>query len=108
LAIALLLACGGLVLWLERRTGPISRVLLSAALGALAFSYFRLILVAAFAERQAWFVFWEELSEFAYIVGIGAFVLSFRLSSVANALTRALTQIVRRAWPFPSTSSCSA
>jgi rhodanese-related sulfurtransferase len=53
-------------------------VIASAATGALLFSYLRLMFVAPFASRLHWFAFWEEFTEFIYIVAIGAMLWLFR------------------------------
>ncbi len=97
LTLVLLLAAGAVVLWFERRTGPISRVLVSAAFGAIAFSYFRLILVAVFSEVQVWFAVWEEVSELVFVGLVGVVVLSFRLSSAATRIGADLSRVARPA-----------
>ena len=66
-AILLFLACQANLLGVERRYIPISKVLFAAASGAMAFSYFRLVLVAVFAQNQVWFAAWEETSELIFV-----------------------------------------
>jgi rhodanese-related sulfurtransferase len=73
-AIILLAACF-LVLWLiEHHPVPWSKALFSAAIGAIGFSMFRMVLVACFADNQVWFAAWEETTELLY-VGMVAGVL---------------------------------
>jgi rhodanese-related sulfurtransferase len=67
-AIVLLTFCFFALVLLERRNVQLSKVLFSAAIGAMTFSYFRLLLVAAFIERQVWFAAWEETSELIFIL----------------------------------------
>jgi rhodanese-related sulfurtransferase len=85
----ILLAIGFFVLLAERRSVQLSKVLLSAALGAMAFSFFRLMLVAVFIERQVWFAAWEETSELIYVVLAGSiFILFPRLLPSLNKILR--------------------
>jgi len=89
-AITLLAVCCGLLLLFERRQVPRSKVLLSVALGATAFSYFRLLLVAAFVDDQVWFAAWEETSELMFVCLIaGALFLFPRLLPSAQVPLRA-------------------
>ena len=52
----------------------ITKVLLSAGIGALGFSFFRVTLNAVFVQNLVWFEFWEEATELIF-VGLVAFVL---------------------------------
>jgi rhodanese-related sulfurtransferase len=78
LAIALLSA-SFLILWIKERH-PIrySRVLFVAALGALSFSIFRLVLLQPFSDNQVWFATWEEITELLYVVAVAAGLWIFR------------------------------
>lgn len=66
---------------------PAAKVLMAAAMGAVAFSWFRLILVASFVDNQVWFASWEELLELISIAMVGStlFVFRRRLLNAAEA-----------------------
>ena len=88
--LVLLLTCFLLALRVDRPENPRLRpakVLLSAAIGAMAFSWFRLILVASFVDNQVWFASWEEVTELISIAMVGSllFVFRRRLLSAAEA-----------------------
>jgi rhodanese-related sulfurtransferase len=69
----------------ERRPAPLSKALFSAALGATAFSFLRLILTAVFIDRQVWFAAWEEVSELIYVMLAGNALFFFpRIMSAMN------------------------
>lgn len=55
---------------LVRRNPPLpllTKAFTAAGLGALGFSFFRLVLNAIFADNLVWFEFWEETTELMYI-----------------------------------------
>lgn len=79
-ALILLVGCFFVLLFFERRTMPISKILFSAAVGAIGFSYFRLFLVASFVDSQVWFAAWEEMTELLFIAIIGGTLLVFSRS----------------------------
>ena len=66
------------IMSLLRKNSFWSSTLLSAALGALAFSLFRLTLDAIFHERLVWFEFCEEASELLYVLGVGLWLWRFK------------------------------
>jgi hypothetical protein len=76
-AVVLFASCLFMLLLVERRTVKLSKVLFAAATGAMAFSYFRLLIVAAFIDRQVWFAVWEETSELIYILLAGSVLFLF-------------------------------
>ncbi len=76
-AVVLLVACGAVLAFAERRPVPVAKWLMSAAVGAMAFSFFRLLLVAAFVDDQAWFGAWEETTELVYVCLVGAILAAF-------------------------------
>jgi hypothetical protein len=39
---------------------------------------FRLVLFQVYRDNLTWFVFWEEVTELIYIVGVGAVLWIFR------------------------------
>lgn len=77
-AIALLAACLLVASFVERRSMPVSKMLLAAAGGAMAFSFFRLLLVASYIDNQVWFSVWEEMLEFLTILAMGGALYLFR------------------------------
>lgn len=70
----------------ERHPLPISKFLFAAALGAIGFSFFRLLLLAPFADNQVWFVFWEEITELLYVLAVGVALILFRRSLLDKPL----------------------
>ncbi len=76
-AIVLLAACLIVVWRVEQRPFPVSKILFSAAAGAMGFSLFRLMVVAPFANDQVWFVAWEETTELLYVAVIAGVLLIF-------------------------------
>jgi rhodanese-related sulfurtransferase len=86
LAVVLLAACF-LVLWLvERRPVVYSKILFSAAVGAMGFSLLRMVLVAPFSDNQVWFAFWEETTEVLYVGVVGAVLVFFQRGLLAKQL----------------------
>jgi len=79
-AILFLGACFLVLLFVEHRRVEISKLLLSAAAGALTFSYFRLLLVSAFIDHQVWFATWEETSELIFVATVAGILLVFHRS----------------------------
>ena len=55
-----------------------SKLFLAAGVGALGFSFFRLILVQVFREELGWFSFWEEVTELIFVVGAALVLWLFR------------------------------
>jgi len=76
LTILLLTACW-LTLLLEPRSLERSKLLFAAALGAMGFSFMRLMLVATFIDNQVWFGAWEELTELLLVGAIGVVLWLF-------------------------------
>ena len=67
------------VLWLyERHPVGLSKILFSAGIGAIGFSFFRLVLQAAFHENQVWHAFWEEITELLFTAFVAATLWLFR------------------------------
>jgi rhodanese-related sulfurtransferase len=84
LAVVLLAACFP-VLWLvERRPVAYSKILFSAAVGAMGFSLLRMVLVAPFRDNQVWFAFWEETTEVMYIGVVSAVLVFFQRGLLAK------------------------
>jgi len=78
LAALVLLIASFATLWLlERRSVTRSKILYSAALGAMGFSLFRLLLVASFVDDQVWFVVWEETTEVMFVGLVGGVLMIF-------------------------------
>lgn len=86
-ACALFLSCEVTLLWGKRAAAELAPLLFSAGMGALGFSYLRMMLVAPFAHDQLWFAFWEETTELIYIGAVVAVLWLFRPS--VFSMTRA-------------------
>ncbi|MGD0537667.1 MAG: hypothetical protein ABSC03_08480 [Verrucomicrobiota bacterium] len=84
LAVVLLCGCFVILSLIERRPLLYSKVLFSAALGAMGFSLLRLMLVAPFSNNQVWFAFWEEATELLYVGLVGAVLVFFRRGLLVN------------------------
>ncbi len=67
------------VLALKRRD-PVawSKVFFAAGVGALGFSFFRLVFVQVYRDDLAWFTFWEETTEAIFLLGVGLLLWLFR------------------------------
>ena len=52
--------------------------LLRGRLGAVGFSFLRMILFHAYRENLVWFAAWEEITELLFIAGVGAVLWIFR------------------------------
>ncbi len=73
-----LLACSLLLLLLkERHPTPLAKLFFAAGLGAMAFSFFRLMLLAPYFDNQVWFASWEEITELLYVGAAGGIILIF-------------------------------
>ena len=61
-----------LVLWRGRSNSAlaVSKVLLSAGVGHLAFAFLRLAFFAFYRDNLVWFVFWEEFTELILVAGV--------------------------------------
>lgn len=86
-----------ITLWRQPRRPvlPSVWVLWAAGLGALAFSFFRLLLGAVYENHLVWSTFWEELTELIFIAAIWGFMLLFR-----HTLLTESTGVFR--WPLVS------
>jgi hypothetical protein len=76
-AIVLLAVCLVVLGLEERRSISRSKILFAAALGAMGFSFFRLVLVAAFVDNQVWFAAWEETTELLFVGVIAGVLILF-------------------------------
>ena len=85
-AAILLLAASCLVATIKRaHAGSAPQVLFAAGAGALAFGLFRLTLLAAFANDQVWFNFWEQVAGLMAVIGTIMALLSSRPAPVRVA-----------------------
>lgn len=78
----ILLAIAFIILWRQprRSLSPSVWVLFAAGLGALAFSFFRLLLGMVYENNLIWSTFWEELTELVFIATAWTLLLLFRHS----------------------------
>jgi rhodanese-related sulfurtransferase len=101
-AMVLLAASFVVLLLRERREFPVSKLLFSAAAGALGFSFLRLLIVASFIDNQVYFALWEELTELLFVGTVAAILTVFRrslLSTEPSAPAAPLTQETLRTHP---------
>ncbi len=65
-------AAWALMLWRGRHSGALalSKILLCAGLGHLAFAFMRLAFFAFYRDNLVWFVFWEEFTELILVAGV--------------------------------------
>lgn len=70
-----------LILWLKRQD-PLhpSKMLFAAAVGTFGFSLFRFIVFHGYRTNLVWMNFWEETTEFIYILGVISVLWFFRRS----------------------------
>jgi len=57
---------------------PMAKVFFSAACGAAGFSFFRFILFHGYQDNLVWMEFWEEITEFVFICGLGFILWQFQ------------------------------
>ena len=70
------------LLLLFKKTDPIpmAKVIFPIAVGAAGFSFFRFILFHVYQDNLVWMEFWEEITEFIFIVGVMFVLWQFRRS----------------------------
>ncbi|MEW6440988.1 MAG: rhodanese-like domain-containing protein [bacterium] len=57
---------------------PLAKIGLSAGVGFLGFSVFRMVLFHAFRGNLVWYIVWEEVTELIFVAGLGIALLIFR------------------------------
>lgn len=87
--LALLTASLVVLLARGQRGIPLSKVLFAAGMGPLGFGLLRMLLLGAYHDNQAWFVFWEEITELLLVVGAAWILWIFRHSLYAEKGTSA-------------------
>lgn len=55
-----------------------TKIFACAGIGALGFSFFRLVLNAVFAQNLVWFEFWEETTELMFVAATGFILWQFK------------------------------
>jgi hypothetical protein len=87
LASAIFLAAS-LTLWFKQEN-PLhpSKLLFAAAMGVMGFSFFRFIVFQGFRNRLVWMDFWEEITEFVYIMAVVVILWYFRRALFASQTT---------------------
>lgn len=78
MALALFAAALSILSIIRERAMPAVKIIFSAGMGLLGFSLFRVLLFSLYRDNMAWFVCWEEITEFLYIAGVGFFLWTFR------------------------------
>lgn len=78
--VAMVLFAAAMVCLYVRKSDPLplAKILFASDLGFLGFSMFRWVLFQTYRDNLIWFVFWEEVTELIYIVGIGTVLWIFR------------------------------
>jgi hypothetical protein len=87
--LALLTASLVVLLARGQRGIPLSKVLFAAGMGPLGFGLLRMLLLGAYHDNQAWFVFWEEITELLLVVGAAWILWIFRHGLYAEKGTSA-------------------
>ena len=54
-----------------------SKIFFSAGVGAIGFSFFRLVLFHAYRDNLVWFETWEEITELLFVLGVGLVLWTF-------------------------------
>jgi hypothetical protein len=85
--VALALFSAAFVVLLMKKENAVApaKLLFSAGMGALGFSLFRLFLFAPFQEHLAWFIVWEEVTEFLFALGALLALWFFRKGLFSSA-----------------------
>ena len=68
------------ILYLLKKTDPsmLAKIFFAGACGAAGFSFLRFVLFHGFQDNLVWMEFWEEITEFVFIVGVTFFLWLFR------------------------------
>ena len=82
--LVLLTASLAVLLVRGQRGIPLSKVLFAAGMGPLGFGLLRMLLLGAYHDNQAWFVFWEEITELLLVVGAAYVLWVFRRTLYAE------------------------
>ena len=64
-----------------------SKVFFSAGMGAMGFSFFRLLAFQAYRDNLVWFGAWEEITELLFVLGVGLVLWVFRSVLLAAPLS---------------------
>ena len=77
---AVVLLCASLMILVFKKTNPLplAKVFFAAGVGPLGFGMFRSLLTAMYSQDLMWFVFWEEFTEFLFVVGTLLLLWIFR------------------------------
>jgi len=85
-AVALVMLTVSLTILQFKRNDAVvwSKVFFAAGVGALGFSVFRLVFVQVYRQNLAWYAFWEEATEFLFILTAAAVLWLFRQGLFGN------------------------
>jgi hypothetical protein len=95
-AVGLFVVSWGVLQYARRDAVLWSKIFFSAGVGAIGFSFFRLVAFHAYRDNLAWFGAWEEVTELLFILGVGAVLWVFR-ATVLPEFPYSGTR--RRRWP---------
>ena len=93
-AVALLLLAVSWGLLIFKRVEPVawSKIFFAAGMGAMGFSFFRMVLLHVYSEHLAWFAFWEEITELIFVAGAGLVLWVFRHGLFKPTTSQAASQ----------------
>jgi hypothetical protein len=103
--LALILFATALLILLRQPKRPLSifvRIFTAAGLGALGFSFFRLLFTKVYANNLMWSTFWEELTELLFLIATWSILLCFRYSLLTDVARNWPWTLIGRALDFPA------
>ena len=71
-----------------------SKVFFAAGIGAIGFSFFRLMLFQVYRDNLVWFGAWEETTELLFVLGVGVILWIFR-NSLLPEFAAAVDRVVK-------------
>jgi hypothetical protein len=93
-----------LMLALERENAVAkAKIAFAAGLGPFGFGMLRMILGGAYDQNRVWYLFWEETTEFLFILGICYVLWTFRRKLLPE-LTSGMESLVKRIGAFVGNS----
>lgn len=78
MALALFAAALAALSLRKERSMRTGKIMFSAGMGLLGFSFFRVVLFSLYRDNLVWFVCWEEITELLYVAGVGCVLWLFR------------------------------
>lgn len=95
-AAGILFIAGFFVLWINQSDAmTFAKICVSAGWGFLGFSYFRLILLNTYSDTLAWFIVWEEITEWLFVLCAAVIFWLFRKSLFQDSKNMIVKQLIR-------------